>query len=172
MDRWRTEGETVFTLRWSSVPPNRCQSFKQIDGQVENGRKHTFYFAMMICCCYRSRVLQGNWWTGGELKEKMFLLCDDDPLLQTDLTPSKKLMDRWRTEGEIVSTLRWWSVAATGAESFNEIDGQVANRRKNSLYFGMMICCCWWISFLQGHLGTGRERKERLIILWADDLFP
>ena len=36
----------------------------------------------------------------------MFLLCDDDPLLQTDLSPSKKLMDRWRTEGEIVSTLR------------------------------------------------------------------
>ena len=36
----------------------------------------------------------------------MFLLSDDDPLLQTDVSPSKKLMDRLRTKGENLSTLR------------------------------------------------------------------
>ena len=50
-------------------------------------------------------VLQGHLGTDQEHKEKIFLLCDDDPLLQTDVSPSGKLMDRWRTEGEIISTL-------------------------------------------------------------------
>ena len=40
-----------------------------------------------------------------ELKEKMFLLGVDNLLLQTDVSPSNKLMDRSRTEGETVFTL-------------------------------------------------------------------
>ena len=34
----------------------------------------------------------------------MFIICYDDLLLQTDVSPSNKLMDRSRTEGETVST--------------------------------------------------------------------
>ena len=55
-----------------------------------------------------------------EPKEKLFLLCDDDLLLKTDVRPLTKWMDRWRREGENVSTLWWWSIAP-----FNQIDGQV-----------------------------------------------
>ena len=124
----------------------------------------------MTGCQWSISILSANWLTGGELKEKLFLLCDDDPLLQTDVSPSNKLSDRWRTEGENVSTLRRWSVAATGAESLKEIDGQVANRRRNCFYFAMMICSRWWISVLQGHLGTCREQKEKLLLLCNDDL--
>ena len=87
------------------------QSFKEIEGQVENRRRNCFYFAMMICCCWWISVLQGHLGTGGEHKEKLFLLCDDDLLLQTDVSPSGKLMDRWRTEGDTDSTLGWWSVS-------------------------------------------------------------
>ena len=36
----------------------------------------------------------------------MFLLCDDDPLLQTDVSPLNKLMDRWLTEGDTAYILR------------------------------------------------------------------
>ena len=99
----------------------------------------------------------------------MFLLCDDDLLLQTDVSPSNKLMGRSRTDRGSVSTLRRWSVAATGAESLKEIDGQVANRRRKCFYFAMMIRCCWWISVLQGHLGKCREPKEKLFLLCDDD---
>ena len=99
-----------------------------------------FYFEMMISCCKQMPVLQINWWTGGEREE------------------------------ENVSTLRWWLVADTGAESFKQIDGQLENWRRKSCYFAMMICCCWWISVLQGHLGTGREPNETLLLLCDDDL--
>ena len=127
-------------------------------------------------------VLQTNWWTGRELKKKLFLLCNDGVLPLIDICPLTKLMDRWRTEGETVCTsnqlmdrsrtegetfftLQWWCVAADRYLSFNEIDGQVKNRRRNCLYFDMMISCWWWMSVLQGHLGTGREQKEKLILL-------
>ena len=110
MDRWRTEGESSSTLRWWTVAANKCESFKQVDGQVEKQRINCFYFAMMICCCYRS--------------------------------PSRKMMDRWRTQGETVSTFRWWTVATDQCASFKEIYGQVANGRRNYFYFAMIICCC------------------------------
>ena len=118
-DRSRAKRKIVSTLRWWTVAADRSTSFKQIDGQVENRKRKCFYFAMMICCCWWISVLQVHLGTGQELKEKMFVLCDDDLLLQTDVRPSNKLMDRWRTEGENVSTLRWWSVAANRPESFD-----------------------------------------------------
>ena len=166
-----TKGDSFSTFPQWSVAKSRRKSFKLIDGQVENIRRNSFYFAMMKCCLWSMCVLQRNWWTGREHKEKLLLLCDDEMLPLINVRPSKKLMDRWRTEGENVYTLRWWTVAATGAESFKQIDGQVENRRRNCFYFVMMICCCWWISVLQGHLGTGGERKQWLIVLWADDVF-
>ena len=113
MDRSRTEGETVSTLRWWSVAAKRCESFKQVDGQIKNPRR------------------------------KLFLLCNDDPLLETDASPSNKSMDRSRNEGETVSTLRWWSVPADQCASFKQIDGQVENVRRMCLYFAMMKCCCY-----------------------------
>ena len=109
MDRSRTEGETVSTLRWWSVADSGAESFKEIHGQVENRRRKCFYFAMMIRCCWWMCVLQANWWTGKEPKEKMFLLCDDDLLLLTDL------------------------------ESFKYIDRQVDNRLRNCFYLMLMI---------------------------------
>ena len=60
----------------------------------------------MICWYRWISVLQGHLGIGGQLKQKMFLLWDDEPLLETDVLPSKKLMERSRTEGENVSTLR------------------------------------------------------------------
>ena len=125
---------------------------------------------MMNCCSWSMWVLSGNWWTGQEPKKELFLLCDDQLLLETDVSPSNKLMDRWRTEGEIVCTLRWSTVAADGSPSFKDTSGQVENRRRNCLYFAMMICCCWWISVLQGHFGTGWEPKEELFLLCDDYL--
>ena len=113
MDRSRTEGETVYTLRWLSVAANRRESFKQIDGQVENWRKHSFYFAMMICCCWWISVLQGHLGTGRQPKKKLFILCDDELLALIDLRPVSELMDRWRTERETVYTFWWWSVDFT-----------------------------------------------------------
>ena len=159
-DRSRAKRNTVSTFRWWTVVPDGCESFKQIDGQVENFRRKCFYFVMMNCCCWSMCVLYANWWRGGEPKEKLLLLCDDELLLLMDLRPSKKLMDMWRTERENVYTLRWWSVAANRCESFKQIDGQVENRSRNSFYFAMLICCCWRISVLQGHLLRGREPKE------------
>ena len=133
MDSWRTQGENVSTLRWWNVASDRCASFKQIDGQVENTRRKCFYFAMMKCCLWWMSVLQTIWWTGREHQEKMFLLCDDEMFPLMDVRPSNKLMDRSRTEGENVSFLRWWTVAATRAESFRQIDGQVEKQRRNCL---------------------------------------
>ena len=101
----------------------------------------------MICCCWWISVLQGHLGTGREPKEKLFVLCDDDLLLQTDVRPSNKLMDRCRREREIVSTLRWWSVAADGSPSFKDISGQVENRRRNCFNFAMMICRLWCLYF-------------------------
>ena len=121
MDRSKMEGDSVSTFRWSTVGAHRCASFKEIDGQLKNRRRKCFYFAMMIRCCKQMRVLQTNWWTVREPKGKIFLLCDDDPLLQTDASPSNKLMDRWRTNLENVFTLRWRSVAADRSPSFKDI---------------------------------------------------
>ena len=149
MESSRTEGENISTLRWWSIAATRAESLNEIDGEFENRRRKYFYFAMMICCCYQSRILKRNWWTGREQKEKLSLLSDDDPLLMMDLRPSRKLMDRSRTEGENVSTLRWWFVAADGSPSFKEIDGQVENRRRKCLYFPMMISCCKQMLVLQ-----------------------
>ena len=157
-------------MPWWSVAANRCQFFKQIDGQVKNTRRNCFYFAMMICCCWWISVLQGNLGPGRERKEKIFLLCDDELLLLIDVRPLSKLMDRSRTDRGNVSTLRWWSVAADASPSFKQIDGQVENRRRNCLYFAMMICCSWWISVLQEHLRTGRELKEKMFLLCDDDM--
>ena len=170
MDRSRTEGEKFSTLRWWSVAANRCESFKQVDGQIKNPRRHCFYFAMMIRCWKQMWVLQTNWWTDQEPKEKLFVLCDDDLLLLMDLRPSRTFRDRSRTEGETVYNFWWSTVATDRCASFKQIDGQVMNRRRNCLYFAMMIYCCWWISVLQGHLGTGREPKEKMLLLCDDDL--
>ena len=141
MDRSTAKWNTLSTFRWWTVTADGCASFKEFDGQINNLRRHCFYFAMMIRCCWWISVLQGNWWTDQELKEKLFLLCDDDLLLLMDLRPSR---------------------------TFRE---QIKNRRRKCLYFAMMICCCWWISVLQRHLGTGREHKEKLFILCDDDVF-
>ena len=166
MDRSRTEGEAVSTFRWWSVAANRCESFKEIDGQVENQRRKCFYFAMMIRSCWWISLLQGHLRTGGELKEKVLLLCDDELLLQTDASPSNKLMDRSRTQGENLSTFRWWSVAANRFESFKQIDGQVENERRNCLYFVTLICCCkqmwvlqtnWWTEQIDGQVENERR---------------
>ena len=120
-DRSRTKGKTLSTFRGWSLAATGAESLKEIDGQVKNR------------------------------KRKLFLLCDDDLLPLMDLRPSRTSRDRSRTGGEIVSTLRWWSVAADGSPSFKDISGQVENRRRKSFYFAMMNCFCWWISVLQGH---------------------
>ena len=139
--------DSVSTLRWWTVANDGCSSFKEIDWQINNLRRNCFYFAMMICCYWWISVLQGHLGTGGEQKEKVFLLCDDELLMQTDVSPSNKLMDRSRTEGENVCTLPWWSVAADRCASFKEIDGQVKNWQRKCFYFAMMIPSCWsmWV---------------------------
>ena len=101
MERSITQGESFSTLRWWSVAANRCESFKQIDGQVDNRTKNCFYFAMMIRCWKKMRVLQRNWWTGREQNQKMFLLCDVELLPLIDVRPLRKLMDRSRTEEKL-----------------------------------------------------------------------
>ena len=126
----------------------------------------------MTVCQWSIFILSANWWTSGELKEKIFLLCDDELLLQTDASPSNKLMDRSRIEVENVSTLPWWSVAADGSASFKDTSGQGENRRRNIFYFAMTICRRWRICVLQGHFGTDREQKEKLFLLCDDDLLP
>ena len=120
-DRWRAKWKTVYTFRWWTVASDRCASFKQIDGQIKNWKRNCLYFAMMNCCCKQMWVLQRNSWTDLEPTEKLFLLCDGDLLLQTDVSPSNKFMYRSRTEGENLSTLRWWSIAADGSPSFKDI---------------------------------------------------
>ena len=139
-DWFLTEVDSVSPWRQWSVAATRRKSFNQIDGQVENLRRNCSYFVMMIRCWKQMPVLQTNWWTGREQKEKLFLLCDDDLLLLMDLCPSRTFTDRWRTEGETVYTLQWWSVAADGSPSFKDIYGQVENRRSHWFYFGLMIC--------------------------------
>ena len=143
MQRSKTQGETLYTLRWWSVAADWSASFKQIDGQVENRRRNCLYFAMMICCCWWISVLQRHLGTGQEPKEKLFVLCDDDLLLLMDLRPSKTFRDRSRTEGETVCTFRWWSVAADGSPSFKDIYRQVENGRRKCFNFAMMNCCRW-----------------------------
>ena len=143
-DRSRAKRNTVYTFRWWTVASDRCASFKQIDGQIKNRKRNCLYFAMMICCQWSIFVVQTNWCTDREPKEKIFILFHDDLLLQTDVSPSNKLMDRSRTERENVSTLRWWSVPVNRCESFNEIDGQMNNRRRNFLYFAIMISLRKW----------------------------
>ena len=143
IDRWRTEGEHISTFRWWSVAANRCESFKQIYGQVENQKRKCFYFPMMIRCWKQMWVLQINWWTRREQKEKIFLLCDDDLLLLMDLRPSRTFRERLRTEGENVATFRWWTVDADLCASFKKIHGQVENRSRKCCYFPMMKCWRW-----------------------------
>ena len=109
-------------------------------------------------------------WTGREPKEKLFVLCDDDLLLLMDLCPSRTFTDRSRTEGEIVSTLTTWCVAADRCASFKQIDGQIKSGRRKCFYFAMMICCSWWISILKTNWWTGGEDKEKLFLLCDDDL--
>ena len=92
--------------------------------------ENCLYFAMMICCCWWISVHQWHLGTDREPKEKLFLLCNDDLLLQNRCASFKtKLMDRWR------------------------------NQRRKSFYFGMMICCCSWIPVPQAHLGWGWKTK-------------
>ena len=50
-------------------------------------------------------VLQGHLPTGGERKEKLFQLCDDELLPLINVRPLKNLMDRSRTEVATDSTL-------------------------------------------------------------------
>ena len=138
--RSRAKWNTVSTFRWSTVATDVCASFKQTDGQVNNRRRNCFYFAMMICSC------------------KQYV------------SPSNKLMDRSKTQGEIVSTLRWWSIAGNRCQSFKQIDGQINNLRRHCFYFAMMISCCWWISVLQRNWWTGLEQKEKVFVLCDDDL--
>ena len=120
-DRSRAKWNTVSTLRWWTVAADGSASFKEIDGQIEKRRKPCFYFEMINCCRWSTCVLSAIWWTDQKPKQKLFLLGDVDLLLQTEVSPSKKLMDRWRTEGDPVSTLRIWSVAADGSPSFKDI---------------------------------------------------
>ena len=75
-------------------------------------------------------VLQGNGGIDPEPNEKLFLLSDDQLLPLVDVRPLRKLMDRSRTEGETVSTLRWWSVAAKRCESFKQVGGHIKNPRR------------------------------------------
>ena len=144
-DKSRAKRKTVSTLRWWTVAADWCESFKEIHGQVKNRKRKCLYFAMMIYCCWSISVLQGHLGTSREPKEKVFLLCDDDLLLLMDLRPSRTFRDRSRNRRrKLFYTLRWWSVAATRAESFKEIDGEVEKpKRENLFYFEMMICC-WW----------------------------
>ena len=51
-------------------------------------------------------VLQGHFGTGREPKEKLFLLCDDELLPLAYVRPLSKLMNKSRTEGSTVYTLR------------------------------------------------------------------
>ena len=111
MDRSRTKGETLSTLRWWTVAADRFASFKEIDGLVENRRRKCFYFAMMICFYWWISALQGHLGTGREPKKKVFLLCDVDLLLLMDVGPSSTFRDRSRTAGAIDSTLGWWSLS-------------------------------------------------------------
>ena len=143
MDRSTAKWNTLSTFRWWTVTADGCASFKEIDGQINNLRKHCFYFVMMICCCWWISVLQGHLMTDQERKEKLVLLCSDDPLPLMDVRPSRTFRDRSRTEGETGSTLRWWSVAADGCASFKQIDGQVDNPRRKCFYFAIMIRCCY-----------------------------
>ena len=114
----RTEGKTVSTLRWWSVATDRCGSFQQVDEQVENWKRHCFYFAMMICCCKQMPVLHTNWWTGREPKETLFLLFDDELLLQTELSPLSKWTNFPYAKGVSASTLSWWYVGGDGSPSY------------------------------------------------------
>ena len=59
----------------------------------------------MMFCWKQIRALKGN----GEIdplpNETLFILSDYDQLPVIDIHPFSKLIDMWRTEGEIVSTL-------------------------------------------------------------------
>ena len=52
------------------------------------------------------QILQGNGGIDPEGKQTLFLLSDDEVLPLIDVRPFRKLMDRARTEGGNVSTLR------------------------------------------------------------------
>ena len=118
LDRLITNSATVSTLWLWSVAGNRCGSFRQIDGQVNNGRSIYFCFVPMNCCCWSICILSANWWTDRELKEWLFLLCGDGIIFLIDLCPLSKLPDRSRTEKAIVSVLWWWCPPPQQSASF------------------------------------------------------
>ena len=57
-------------------------------------------------CCKQMQALKGNGEIDPQPNETLFLLSDNDRLPVIDIHPLSKLMDRWRTEGETVFTLR------------------------------------------------------------------
>ena len=64
-------------------------------------------------------VLQGHLPTGGEQKEKLFQLCDDELLPLSDVRPLKNLMDRSRTEVATDSTLGWGVLVSVNYRCFS-----------------------------------------------------
>ena len=72
----------------------------------------------------------------------MFLYCADDVLLETDASPSRKWRYRSRAKRNTVSTFRSSTVATDECASFKQVDAEIKNPRRNTLYFAMMICCC------------------------------
>ena len=52
------------------------------------------------------RAIKGNGEIDPDPNERLFILSDHDHLAVIDIHPFSKLMDRWRTKGETVSTLR------------------------------------------------------------------
>ena len=121
----QTKRNTLFLLSDDDrLPVIDIHPFSKLIWHVENWRRNCFYFAMMIhgckqmwvlqtnwwtgqepkekmfllammkCCLWSMCVLQTNWWRGREPKEKLFVLCDDDLLLLMDLRTSKTFRDK------------------------------------------------------------------------------
>ena len=59
-----------------------------------------------MCCCKQMRILHGNGGIDPEPNKTLFLLSDDQLLPLMNVRPLSKLMDRSKTQGETVSTLR------------------------------------------------------------------
>ena len=57
-------------------------------------------------CWKQIRALKGNGEIDPQPNETLFLLSDNDRLPVIDIHPFSKLMNMWRTEGEIISSLR------------------------------------------------------------------
>ena len=133
------QGQTVSTLQITkSVAADRCASFQE-NWWTDQERKeeHVSTLTMMICCC------------------------------KSDVSPSNKLMDRSRTKGENVSSLRWWSVAANRCDlrPSNKLMDRLRMLTRNCFYFAMMICWCWWISVLSSEIDGPRSMNRRILQL-------